>query len=178
MDRPRLIIMQGKPATAKSTIAKAIASNTDTIGKPVIVSADNHLYFKGRYIYTPERQAEAHQECETRAEHAMHEQASIVIVDNTNLKYSWAEKYFRLAYKYGYDIQVIRVDTPWSLQVNQNDVRDIDRKVPIEKYRDFIMDDLLVEHSGLSYSQCWRRLFFSLRALFSLRRLRIKKMLM
>ena len=121
----------------------------------------------GEYVWTEERQATAHQKAEEFADELMQDKMPLIIIDNTNLKYKWAEKYFHSAFKHGYDIQVIRVDAQWHLQVEQNDQRTGARHVPIEKYRAFIEEDLLMELYGLTYSQRWKVLWSALYALFS-----------
>lgn len=181
--RPRLILMQGKPATGKTTIAEAIehfALDTDAceswpidIGH-IIVSADAYLWEDGRYVVTLERIVEAHQRCEAATEKLMEKRAPLIIVDNTNIKFNWAKKHIQLAYRHGYDIQVVRVETSWSLQVNQNDIRTEDRKVPLEYYRWAVMEDLLCESCVQSFSERCRLLWSLFSRLFLLRHVRTR----
>lgn len=163
--RPRLILMQGKPATGKTTVAEAIehfARDTDACEGwpidtgPIIVSADAYLWDGPEYVATVERIVAAHQQCEAATELLMEDRAPLIIVDNTNIKFNWAKKHIQLAYRHGYDIQVVRVEASWNLQVNQNDIRSEDRKVPLEHYRWAAMEDLLCESCVQSFSERWR----------------------
>ena len=168
----RLILMQGKPACGKSTVAEAIeywVRLRKSVRSSVVISSDSWLEDDGYYYYTPERQAEAHEWAMHKARKAMAEHTELIIIDNTNLKASWCQFYVNCAIMYGYDIQVIKVDTQWHVQSAQNDMRTEDRKVPIEKYRDMISEDLLYPPSSYSWSvrfwEAWR--WFS--SLFSLK---------
>lgn len=159
----RLILMQGKPACGKSTVAEAIeywVRLRKSVRSSVVISSDSWLEDDGYYYYTPERQAEAHEWAMHKARKAMAEHTELIIIDNTNLKASWCQFYVNCAIMYGYDIQVIKVDTQWHVQSAQNDMRTEDRKVPIEKYRDMISEDLLYPPSSYSWSvrfwEAWR----------------------
>ena len=152
----RLIIMQGKPACGKSTIAEAIRDQyfqKYTTEGPVIVSADNYLIEGSEYVYSYDRAIRAHSACEAATELLMQDESPLIIIDNTNIKFDWAESYIKLANEYNYDIQTIRVEATWDLQNAQNNLRSEDRKVPLEHYRHVIMEDLLCESLKLSFSE-------------------------
>ena len=173
--RRRLILMQGKPGCGKSTVANALKHHLinpkydEAVGSCVVISSDSWLEDDGYYYYTPERQAEAHQWAMHNARKAMAGHVELIIIDNTNLKASWCQFYVNCAIMYGYDIQVVKVDTQWHLQVEQNNRRTEDRRVPIEKYRDMITDDLLYPPLSYSWSvRFWEALRW-FRSLFSLK---------
>lgn len=148
--RPRLIIMQGKPASGKSFIAEAIRYWAGGAKLPVIVSVDGWLYLDGKYVFTYDRHTEAHQECFTRALELMKQAHPIIILDNPNLKYRDVKQYIISCYKYGYDYQIVRVQVPYHMQVNQNDTRRPDRRIPLEKFKYIHPEDLLAEHPETS----------------------------
>ena len=141
MPRRRLILMQGKPACGKSTIAEAIKDFL--ISSSRIVSTDKYLYEGSEYRYTPERQAAAHRQAEAEAFQAMYDEVELVIIDNTNLKFEWCQAYIEAAELFKYDIQVIRVDATPGLQWTQNAMRTSDRKVPLEHFKEIVTQDVL-----------------------------------
>jgi predicted kinase len=158
----RLILMQGKPGCGKSTVAEAIEYLlTDTapddgsrrpVGSSVRISSDKYLYDGTEYVYTPERQAQAHERAQHEAFQAMAERTELVIIDNTNLRQEWCQFYIDVAEMFGYDIQVVRVDAQCYLQERQNNMRSPDRKVPLEYFNDTITRDLLYPPSSYSLS--------------------------
>lgn len=171
-DRPeyRLILMQGKPGCGKSTVAEAIEYLlTDTepddgsrrlVGSSVRITSDKFLYDGSEYVYTPERQAAAHQTAQKLAYQAMAEKTELVIIDNTNLKPQWCQFYVDAAKMFGYDIQVVRVNAERHLQKRQNDMRSPDRIVPLEHWDDTITEDLLYPPASFSWEarlkEAWR----------------------
>lgn len=180
----RMIIMQGKPGCGKSTVAEAIEyflSDTEPddgsrrpVSSSLVVSSDRYLYDGDKYVYTPGRQAAAHERAQKEAFEAMAKGTELVVIDNTNLKPEWAEFYFRAAHLYRYSVQVIRVDAQWHLQKAQNDSRPEDRKVPLEFYEDVIPQDLLRPPSSYSRSACFWEAWRWFRSLFLPRGSRIE----
>lgn len=167
--------MQGKPATGKTTIAKAIQSayinnspvwTEGNISDAQIVSADAFLWDGDKYVWTHERGLEAHQEAQMYAERLMDSKTPLVIIDNTNLRYKWVAPYFALAKRYNYSVQVIRVDAEYNLQEQQNNTRPNDRKIPLEIYRWAVIEDLLCESYVQSFLERCRMLWSLFARLF------------
>lgn len=157
----RLIIMQGKPGCGKSWIADAIQSwhlNTDprwiVDGKrldAVIVSADTYLWDEGKYVWTPERGVRAHQKAQNACLRKMDLQTSLIIIDNTNLKYKWAAAYFKMAKHFNYSVQVVRVEAECNLQKQQNKDRGDGRTIPLEAFENIATEDILTKYFGVPF---------------------------
>ena len=104
-----LILMRGVPSSGKSTLARRLCGRLG--GK--IFSADDLLIADEVYTWSPELVHAAHRICEKLVETAMHRKERIIIVDNTNLKPSYARPYVILARKHNYQILVREPNTPW-----------------------------------------------------------------
>lgn len=120
-----LVIMQGIPGSGKSTVAKGIRAQT----AGVILSTDEFWYevtkdgvsWRGEdYNFDPTRITEAHEWNQMRADHSMAADSLCVIIDNTNIKREHVLPYLVLAAKYGYTVQVVRVETDPALAASRN----------------------------------------------------------
>jgi predicted kinase len=103
----RVIIMQGISGSGKTVFARRLTKN---VPGAVIISADDFLMDGDRYMYDNERVKSAHSYCFHAFIEAVHQEAPLIIIDNTNLKWNHVWRYARVAPKYGYDVSVERVE--------------------------------------------------------------------
>lgn len=129
-----LILMQGIPASGKSTVARAIAVVSEN---SIVLSADEFWYdTNGRYVYVTEHAGQAHAWNQRRCVAAMQsDEYDTVIIDNTNTVQKEAEPYFALARMYDFEIQVVSIQTPYEICIARNDYRKTDRQVPHDVMR-------------------------------------------
>lgn len=108
-----MYIMRGLPGSGKTTLARALASNV--LGRyKVIVSADDYFVTPdGEYHFDPAKLGAAHGQCQQRAKGACMD-GVVVVVDNTNTTRWEMEPYLVLARQYGYNVQVVTVETTLS----------------------------------------------------------------
>ena len=108
--------MRGISGSGKSTQAKQIQAKEGG----VIYSTDEFFYDKqGNYNFNQEDLIPNHQKNVRRAYQAMQQGISPVIIDNTNLKYEYAESYVRFAHKYGYQVKVVEPSSPWAFNKDE-----------------------------------------------------------
>lgn len=110
---PTMFIMRGLPGSGKSTLARMMATGLSSHKHVVVVSADDYFMRDGVYEFDPTKIALAHGQCQQRAKGACADGVT-VIVDNTNTQRWEMEPYIALARTYGYDLQVITVETSLS----------------------------------------------------------------
>lgn len=105
-ERRVLVLMRGVSGSGKSTVAKKIA------GKGVVLSTDDLFVKDGRYEFDPSKIGVNHSINQSRAETAMKDGISPVVIDNTNTQ-GWEMKpYVMLADKYGYSVEIVEPGHP------------------------------------------------------------------
>ncbi|XP_078101785.1 uncharacterized protein n4bp2l2 [Sander vitreus] len=105
-----LILMRGLPGSGKSTLARERLS-TGPCG--VILSTDDYFAHRDGYCYDPGLLGTAHEWNQNRAEGAMHDGRSPIIIDNTNTQ-AWEMKpYVKMALERGYKVDFCEPDTSW-----------------------------------------------------------------
>ena len=129
-----LYLMQGIPASGKSTVAQAIALTSE---KSIILSTDEFWYDEnGRYVYVADHAGQAHAWNQRRCVSALLSgEYDTIIIDNTNTTQKEADPYIALAKMYGYEVSVIRVQVPWEVCWERNQQRPADRIVPYDAMR-------------------------------------------
>jgi NEDD4-binding protein 2 len=101
-ERRVLVLMRGVSGSGKSTVANKITGS-----KGVILSTDDLFMKDGRYEFDPKRIGANHAINQSRAETAMRDGISPVVIDNTNTQ-GWEMKpYVTLADKYGYSVEIV-----------------------------------------------------------------------
>jgi len=117
-----LYLMRGLPGSGKSTVAKKLAHNG------IILSTDNYWMSNGQYQYDPAEITTAHQWNQERANEAMMQGVSPIVIDNTNVQLWQMKPYVESALKYGYEVKFAESNTPWKSNAeelakrNQHDV--------------------------------------------------------
>ncbi|XP_074534830.1 uncharacterized protein n4bp2l2 [Halichoeres trimaculatus] len=105
-----LILMRGLPGSGKSTLARELLS---TGPSGLILSTDDYFSHREGYRYDPCLLGAAHEWNQRRAEDAMHDGRSPIIIDNTNIQ-AWEMKpYVKMALKRGYKVDFCEPNTSW-----------------------------------------------------------------
>ncbi len=98
--------MQGVSGSGKSTVARALAQKTPGA---LVLSADDFLMVGGRYVWSEVRARSAHARCHRAFRRALEAGVALVVVDNTNTKWSHMRGYVKDALAHGYKVEVMQV---------------------------------------------------------------------
>ncbi|XP_060901723.1 NEDD4-binding protein 2-like 2, partial [Labrus mixtus] len=124
-----LILMRGLPGSGKSTLARELLS---TGPSGLILSTDDYFAHRDGYHYEAGLLGAAHEWNQRRAEDAMHDRRSPIIIDNTNIQ-AWEMKpYVKLAMERGYKVDFCEPDTSWKFDPYELEKRN-KHGVPHEK---------------------------------------------
>jgi len=109
----QLFVCRGISGSGKSTLieklSKAFLDSGITFVK---CSADDFFFDKeGNYNFDVSQLGRAHKYSQRKAKEAMETNVSVVIVDNTNLKYWEMKPYVEVAKEQKYDVKVLQVHT-------------------------------------------------------------------
>jgi len=108
-----LILARGLPGSGKSTLAKGLGKGG------VILSSDDFFMVNGKYEFDKSGQGYAHFWNQGRAEEAMKQEISPIVIDNTNVE-AWEMKpYVLMAQKYGYQVELTEPNTPWKFDAEE-----------------------------------------------------------
>ena len=100
-DNKQLIIMRGVSSSGNSTIAKTL------VGDGKIFSTDDYFMQGNNYVFDPKKIGLNHKLNQSRAEEAMKQGITPIVIDNTNTE-SWEMKpYVLAADKYGYYAKIV-----------------------------------------------------------------------
>lgn len=108
--------MRGLPGSGKSTEAKKWAA---MVPGAVIVSADHYMFGEGREFQLSRLQ-ECHDLCFKAFEEALKNKTPLVIVDNTNTKFSDVVQYTNLCTHYGYAHTVLQIHVTLKVAFERN----------------------------------------------------------
>ncbi|XP_051535557.1 NEDD4-binding protein 2-like 2 [Myxocyprinus asiaticus] len=115
-----LILLRGVPGSGKSTLARELLS---TGPNGMILSTDDYFFQENRYVFDPTLLGDAHDWNQKRAERAMLEGRSPIIIDNTNVK-AWEMKpYVEMASEHRYRVDFLEPDTHWKYDPAQLEKR-------------------------------------------------------
>lgn len=106
-----LIIMRGISGSGKSTLAKEIGRGG------IILSTDD--FWGPNYDFDPDYIAEAHFWNQGRADEAMQNGVSPVVIDNTHVEAWEAKPYVEMAQKHGYRVEIQESQTPWRFDAEE-----------------------------------------------------------
>ncbi|KAI2656367.1 NEDD4-binding protein 2-like 2 [Labeo rohita] len=115
-----IIMLWGVPGSGKSTLGRELLS---TGPSGVILSTDDYFFQDNRYEFDSALLGDAHDWNQKRAEQAMLEGRSPIIIDNTNVK-AWEMKpYVEMALDNGYRVDFLEPDTRWKYDPAQLEKR-------------------------------------------------------
>ena len=98
-----LYLLRGLPGSGKSTLAKSI-SDVHYEADMYFVNAD------GEYVFNPALLKDAHNWCQTMTQIAMEYNTPKVVVSNTFTQEWEMDAYYKLAEKYGYQVNSLIVE--------------------------------------------------------------------
>lgn len=111
----QVYILRGLPSSGKSTFAKSLQE----LHRGNVFSTDNFYMINGEYKWEGALICDAHKWNQLCFLKAAREGHPVLVVDNTNTTYKELEPYVKIAYRYGYNIQVIEPTTPWAFDVQE-----------------------------------------------------------
>ncbi|XP_063826632.1 uncharacterized protein LOC135076105 [Ostrinia nubilalis] len=156
-----LILMRGAPGSGKTYLAKTIVEML--IGVTYedlcrhIFSTDDFFMIRGKYVFNKNLLTDAHAWNQGRAEAAMTQGLSPIIIDNTNIEIWEMEPYARNAVLNGYIIEVVEPTTDWAkkpnrlVKINTHQVPYNTIKRMIDHYVNDITGESLLSFFKLSY---------------------------
>lgn len=126
-----LYIMRGLSGSGKSTLAKELRQGG------IILSTDDFFMVGGKYQFDRDYMADAHYWNQVRAEEAMKDDITPIVIDNTNVQAWEAKPYVEKALRYGYKIEIAEPNTPWKFNAEELAKRNT-HKVPLEVIHDML----------------------------------------
>lgn len=126
------MLMQGIPGSGKSFIADLLAGATEAT---VCSTDDLWLDEEGYYNFNKGKLGEKHLLNQKKVALAMSKNDVFIIVDNTNITRNDIKPYLTLAEIFGYQVQVLRVDTALDVCLERNAERPVNRQVPEDTIR-------------------------------------------
>jgi len=124
----KLIILRGLPGSGKTELANDLLKKNKN-GQ--IFSVNDFFINDGKFKYDTSKAKEAHLWNQSRAENAMKEGCSLIIINNPNVRKWEARPYVESGIKYGYIIEFIETNSVWKNDVYELSKRDV-HNVPIE----------------------------------------------
>ena len=108
-----MYIMRGVSGSGKSTTARNLGAGG------VVFSTDDYFsQEKGSYDFNPSKLGVAHDWNKDRAEQAVREGISPIVIDNTNTQAWEMQPYVEIAMNHGYRIKIVEPTSPWWKQFN------------------------------------------------------------
>lgn len=136
MSMKKLIIMVGIPGSGKSTKAATLKAVYEHSGYTVSIRSTDDLFMKdGKYCFDRNLLGKNHGMNKTLSENDCRDGVNVVIIDNTNINARDRKVYVDIAQTYGYEVEVVRVDTDLETCLARNATRSADRKVPEDVIR-------------------------------------------
>lgn len=110
-----MIILRGISGAGKSTYVKK------NFPDAVVCSADTYFVDQdGNYNFDPSKLGHAHNHCQNSFKHALDRNQPLVVVDNTNTTMREMKPYLQMAKDHGYDVEVVRIETPLDVASRRN----------------------------------------------------------
>jgi NEDD4-binding protein 2 len=107
-------IMRGAPGAGKSTYIK------EHLPTAKVASADKFFELKGSYNFNASKLPEAHKWCMQYFLACIDDKEPLIVVDNTNIRHWEFSGYVQVAQARGYDVEIIRMDTPGIVAAARN----------------------------------------------------------
>lgn len=111
----KLKIMRGISGSGKSTYTRK------NFPGALVCSADQEFIGPdGVYIFDPKKLGEAHLGCWRKTHEALMRGEELVVVDNTNTQLWEMSPYVQMGNALGYEVEIIRMDTPAHVAAARN----------------------------------------------------------
>ncbi|CAI9557233.1 unnamed protein product, partial [Staurois parvus] len=125
----KLVLLRGVPGSGKSTLARILLEQSPD---GIVFSTDDYFCQENGYAYDVKLLGDAHNWNQNRAQRAMDDGRSPIIIDNTNIQ-AWEMKpYVQMALDRGYAVDFLEPNTWWKLDPHELEKRNTHR-VPREK---------------------------------------------
>jgi predicted kinase len=111
----RVIIARGLPGSGKSTYAKSHYP-----GAPICSADDYFIGSDGVYRFAPIKLGAAHKSCMQKFLAAIADGVETIVVDNTHTRVSEFSPYATVAEASGYEVTIVRMDTPMKVAAGRN----------------------------------------------------------
>lgn len=109
----KVLLLSSIPGAGKSTYCKSLPATA------VICSADHYMMVGDKYEFSPRKLGFAHKSCKAKAFDAIKRGEELVVIDNTNIKYSDFKDYVQAGKAAGYEIEIVRLDCPVDLALKR-----------------------------------------------------------
>lgn len=137
-------MLMGIPGSGKSTyVLRTLKSQYKDMEFPVfVVSPDEYLMVDGKYVWSPQRSAEAWDKAKKKVkeityahdtkirENVAYSKPPVIVFDATFVSVHARKPILRMFIDLGYDVECHYLDTPFSVASERNAKRPEDRKVP------------------------------------------------
>lgn len=117
LTKGKVIILRGISGSGKSTYTRK--HHPDAL----VCSADDFFIDErtGMYVFSPAKLGEAHQWCLRKFLTGLQSGVQEIVVDNTNTQLWEMSPYVQLASALGYEVLIVRMDTPVAVAAARNE---------------------------------------------------------
>lgn len=116
-----VVIMRGPPGSGKSKYAQELLQYSGVHPNArAVVSAEQFFLRDGVYVWNPLQLQQAHRQCFAQFVRALEAHATLIVVDNTNIRLAEITPYARLAEAKFYTVQIIRIACPKDIAFPRN----------------------------------------------------------
>ncbi len=159
-----MVLLRGAPGSGKSYMACKLIKECgdDLIDRYYhhVHSTDNFFYLnkKGVYQFEPDKLDKAHHWNNVNVLHAIREELTPIIVDNTHTQMWEMKTYASMAVCAGYELEVMEPDTAWAFNIvqltkkNQHGVSKASITAALNRYEHNVTALSLLKYYNLEYS--------------------------
>jgi predicted kinase len=118
----QVIIMRGVSGAGKSTVALKLAEDAVSRQETAQICSADYFFLdiNDAYQFDGSKLGDAHKDCLSDFLIAVEDDVDLVIVDNTNINVEDMAPYVALGELYGYEVEILQVDTPASVAMKRN----------------------------------------------------------